>query len=103
MSFNKFDPEASFLKAISHPTRLKAVDFLRSGEKCVCEIVEALDLEQANVSRHLAILKREGLLLSRKEGLKVIYQVADQRIYQIIDLCSDIIRQMWLKKAEFVS
>ncbi len=103
MSFNKYDPEANFLKAISHPTRLKALEFLRSGEKCVCEIVAALDLEQANVSRHLAILKREGLLMSRKEGLKVIYQVADQRIYQIIDLCSDIIRQMWLKKAEFVS
>lgn len=94
--------EADFMKALSHPTRLQIMELLRSGEKCVCEIYPVLNLEQANISRHLAVLKREGLLQSRKDGLKVIYWAPDQLVYQIIDTCSEMIRQMWLKKADLV-
>jgi ArsR family transcriptional regulator len=98
----QYAAEADFMKALSHPTRLQIVELLRSGEKCVCEIYPVLNLEQANISRHLAVLKREGLLQSRKEGLKVIYWAPDHRIYQIIDTCSEMIRKMWLKKADLV-
>ncbi len=93
---------ADFIKALSHPTRLQIIELLRVGERCVCEIHSELDLEQANVSRHLSILKKEGLLQSRKEGLKVIYRVTDQSIYRIIDLCDDFIKQLWLEKAALV-
>lgn len=98
----KFATEADFMKSISHPTRLQIMELLRSEEKCVCDIHSTLNLEQANVSRHLAVLKREGLIQSRKEGLKVIYWVPDSRVYEIIDLCSEIIRNIWLNKAELV-
>ena len=102
MADQKNIARADFIKALSHPTRLKIIEYLQGGEKCVCEIHISLDLEQANVSRHLSILKKEGLLQSRKEGLKVIYWVTDQSIYKIIGLCDELIRQMWLEKAIFV-
>ena len=100
LSDRQFAAQADFMKALSHPTRLQIIELLRYGEKCVCEIFPALDLGQTNVSRHLAILKREGLVQSRKDGLKVIYWTADQRIYEILDLCSEIVRQIWDQKAE---
>jgi len=95
--------QADFMKAMAHPTRLQILELLRSGERCVCEIFPALNIEQSSVSRHLAILKREGLLHSRKDGLKVIYWASDPRVYEIIDICSDTTRQIWQQKAEILS
>ncbi len=95
--------QADFIKAMAHPTRLQILELLRSGERCVCEIFPALNIEQSSISRHLAILKREGLLHSRKDGLKVIYWPSDSRIYEIIDICSDTTRQIWQQKAEILS
>ncbi|MCJ7806588.1 MAG: metalloregulator ArsR/SmtB family transcription factor [Clostridia bacterium] len=102
MSYQLHQTQSDFFKALAHPTRLQIMELLRSGERCVCEIFPALEMEQSSVSRHLAILKREGLLHSRKDGLKVIYWAADLRVYQVIDRCSDIIRRIWQDKAEAV-
>jgi ArsR family transcriptional regulator len=65
--------QSEIFKALAHPTRVQILQLLRNGEKCVCEIVPALKMEQPNVSRHLYVLKKEGILSCRKEGLKVIY------------------------------
>lgn len=100
---NQYAVQADFMKALAHPTRLQILELLRPGERCVCEIFPALNLEQPSISRHLAILKKEGLLRSRKDGLKVIYRASDTRIYEIIDICSETIRQIWREKAEIVS
>ena len=87
MSSIYFNLSSSFLKALAHPTRLKIIDRLRDeDELCVCHIYEDLDLEQSNVSQHLKILKDQGILSSRKEGLKVIYRVRHTEVFQIVDL-----------------
>jgi len=62
--------EAEIFKALAHPTRVQILHLLKEGERCVCEIVPSLDLEQPNVSRHLYVLKKEGILSSRKERIK---------------------------------
>ncbi|MBM4236094.1 MAG: winged helix-turn-helix transcriptional regulator [Firmicutes bacterium] len=94
---------ADYIKALSHPTRLQILELLRSGERCVCEIFPELKIEQSSASRHLALLKKEGLLRSRKEGLKVIYWVTDPQVYEIIDRCAESVRRIWQEKAEIVS
>ena len=71
--------------ALSDPVRLEIVEFIRDGEKCVCEIVPHLNLIQPVVSRHLKILKDCGLIVDRKDGTKRLYSVTDARIYQIIN------------------
>ncbi len=90
--------QADICKAIAHPTRIQIINFLRDGEKCVCEIFPALEIEQPNVSRHLAILKKEGILSSRKDGLKVIYRVNDGRIFQVLDIITAMLRQHWQER-----
>ena len=64
-------------KALADQTRLRIIGLLLSGEICVCHIHESLGLPQPTVSRHLAYLRNAGLVVSRKDGLWVHYQLAD--------------------------
>ena len=63
-------------RAFSDPTRLRILNVLVRGELCVCEIVAALDVPQPTASRHLAYLRKAGLVESRKEGLWHYYKLA---------------------------
>ena len=63
-------------RALADDTRLRILALLASGEICVCEIHEALGLPQPTVSRHLAYLRRSGLVATRKDGLWVHYKLA---------------------------
>ncbi len=63
-------------KALADRTRLRILGLLRTGEICVCDIHASLDLPQPTVSRHLAYLRRTGLVAARKDGLWVHYRLA---------------------------
>jgi DNA-binding transcriptional ArsR family regulator len=76
---------AKIFKALSDPIRLEIIDFLRDGEKCVCEITPHLNLVQPLVSRHLKILKNAGLIKRRKESTWHHYSLTDKRILELID------------------
>ncbi len=91
---NNTSPEipAEFLKALADPTRVRIMDLLRTGEKCVCEIFPAIGGRQSNTSRHLAILRRAGLVRSRKQGVSVYYAVRDRRVFRLLDLAGNIAR-----------
>ena len=77
---------ADYFKVLSEPLRIKILAALRDGEKSVSEIVEAVNSSQPNVSKHLGILIRAGLV-SRRQIKNVAYcPIADQRIWQICDI-----------------
>jgi len=67
----------TLFKALADRTRLRILGLLGGGEICVCHIHESLNLPQPTVSRHLAYLRRAGLVVGRKEGLWVHYRLAD--------------------------
>lgn len=98
-----YEAEAEYFKALSHPTRIKIVQYLKGGERCVCEIVPYLKEEQSNVSRHLAALKRAGILSSRKEGVSVYYKVQDENVYKILDLALSSVKRIAREKAAILS
>ena len=75
MADDLLELRAAALKALGQPTRLRILELLRNGERCVCEIFPAIEEAQSNVSRHLAVLRSAGLVASRKEGLNVHYLV----------------------------
>jgi len=64
-------------KALADATRLRILALLGGGEVCVCHIHESLGLPQSKVSRHLAYLRRAGIVNARKQGLWVYYSVAN--------------------------
>jgi ArsR family transcriptional regulator, arsenate/arsenite/antimonite-responsive transcriptional repressor len=66
-------------RAVADPTRLRILNMLRGGERCVCEIVDVLRCPQPKASRHLAYLRRAGLVNVRKQGLWAYYKLAPVR------------------------
>ena len=74
---------ADVLKAMADPTRLKILHCLHSGERCVSDILEVVGGSQANVSKHLSVLKRAGLVDCRRAGLNVFYRIIDEGVFTI--------------------
>ena len=64
-------------RAFSDRTRLRLLHLLSGGELCVCDLVEVLGVPQPKVSRHLAYLRRAGLVRARREGLWMYYRLAE--------------------------
>jgi ArsR family transcriptional regulator, arsenate/arsenite/antimonite-responsive transcriptional repressor len=67
---------ATLFKGLADETRLRILALLRDGEVCVCHIHGALQLPQPTVSRHLAYLRRSGLVEARREGIWMHYQIS---------------------------
>ncbi len=80
-----FEEISEILKAIAHPIRLQIVAGLIKDECNVSKIQEKLGLPQSTVSQHLAILRRNGIVKARREGVKVCYQVVNPRIRKTVE------------------
>ena len=78
------EDELLILKALADETRLKIVKFLMDGERCVCEIFPFVKRTQSTISIQLDILKKAGIVESRREGKKVYYQIKSKRVNKIL-------------------
>ena len=74
------------MQAIAHPMRLKILCLVGNQELSVREIVEAVGTTQSNISQHLAVLREQKILSSRKDANRVFYRIADARIVKMIAL-----------------
>ena len=76
-------------RAFSDRTRLRILHLLLGGELCVCDLVRVLEISQPKISRHLAYLRRSGLVEARKDGLWMHYQLvpADNDFHQSLINC----------------
>lgn len=83
---NPHDPRIAILSALGQETRIAILEFLRDGERCVCEIFPEIGHEQSNVSRHLNLMLAAGLLSRRKEGPKIFYAVRHPEVLELLDL-----------------
>lgn len=81
-----YELHAQILKTLAQSKRLMILDHLHSGEKSVHELAELLGLSQSNVSQHLAALRSQEVVSTRREGNLVFYSLADPRIVQACDL-----------------
>lgn len=79
-----FEREAEILKVLGHPIRLKIVAGLMSQTCNVKKIWECLELPQATVSQHLALLKNKGIIEGRREGVEVFYHVVSTEARNIV-------------------
>lgn len=84
---------AEILKAIAQPTRMKIIEFLRDGERCVCEIFPAIAEEQSNTSRHLNMMQGCGILQRRKDGVKIMYRLKHPEVLEIMELATAILKR----------
>ncbi len=78
---------AERLKAMADPMRLRILHVLQNGERCVNDILHEVGGSQANVSKHLSVLKRAGLVDSRRDGISVFYRIDDEDVFAICRIC----------------
>jgi ArsR family transcriptional regulator len=88
-----FRLKADFLKALAHPARLAAIEYLKDGEAPVGRMVRDLGVEQSGLSKHLALLRQAGLVASRQEGLQVFYRVKDREVFRLLRPIAEILRK----------
>ena len=86
---------AQRLRVIGEPARIRLLDELRSGEATVQELAEATAATQQNVSKHLSVLHRAGVVGRRKDGTRVYYRITDDGVVTLCDqVCGSVERQL---------
>ena len=86
MGHRDIDRAVTLFHALSEETRLEALEMLRGGERCVCELQDQIDIAQSRLSFHLKVLKDAGLVVDRKEGRWSYYSIVPGAIDEAHDL-----------------
>lgn len=86
--------KAEFFKALGHPVRIRALELLSEGEHTVAELVAETDVTQPYLSQQLAVLRRAGFVVARREGSSVVYGLADPRVAELLGVSKDILLDM---------
>lgn len=89
-----FEFKSRIFKVLGDPNRMKILELLRGGELCQCEIIPIIDQAQPTVSRHLRLLEEVGLIRSRRDGNRILYQISNDRVYDILDVVDDELLQI---------
>ena len=77
-------------KALSHPLREQMLWLLAEGERCGCEFAPELGVDPSMVSRYLGMLERAGLVTARREGVRVLWSLADVELLDVLERLADL-------------
>ncbi len=77
--------KAGFFKTLASPVRISLLEELRGGPATVGDLQQRLGLDSSNASQHLALLRAQGVVVTRRDGNKIWYAVPEKRIYSILD------------------
>jgi len=91
-----YELHASICQTLANPKRLEIINLLRDGERTVGELTESMQITQANLSQHLALMRQKGILVTRREGLNIYYRLGNPKIIKACDL----MRQVLLENLE---
>ncbi|MFO7832279.1 MAG: metalloregulator ArsR/SmtB family transcription factor [Desulfuromonadaceae bacterium] len=83
--------KAAVLKALAHPTRLWMAEQLAQGERCVCEFVDEIGADFSTVSKHLSVLKQNGIVEDEKRGKQVYYRLKVPCVLQFMGCVEAVI------------
>lgn len=83
--------EAEFFRTLGHPSRVRVLELLKSGEMTVGDLQTELGIDSSGASQHLSAMRRQGILVARKEGTSVHYSVRDPRIFQMLESARQVI------------
>lgn len=76
--------KAELFRALAHPARIRALEVLTDGERSVGDLLPDVGIELSNLSQQLAVLRRAGLVTTRKEGSSVIYAIRDPELIELL-------------------
>ncbi|WNV87487.1 metalloregulator ArsR/SmtB family transcription factor [Umezawaea sp. Da 62-37] len=91
MSRPLYQLKAEFFKTLGHPARIRVLELLSTREYAVAELLTELDIEPSNLSQQLAVLRRAGLVVTRKEGSAVHYSLTTPRVAELLAVARTIL------------
>jgi DNA-binding transcriptional ArsR family regulator len=83
--------KADLFKALAHPARIRALEVLSSGECSVGELQPLVGIELSHLSQQLSVLRRAGLVSSRKEGASVLYSIRDDDVIELLRVAKGLL------------
>ncbi|MGC8936880.1 MAG: ArsR/SmtB family transcription factor [Candidatus Methanomethylicaceae archaeon] len=95
MDKNILEHRARLFKAMADPVRLQILEFLKTGEKCVCEIIPFIGRSQSTTSKNLDMLYRAGILERRGDGRRTLYKIKSKKVLELLDLADSLVLD-WL-------
>ena len=93
-----FEMQADVCLAIGNPRRLQILSLLKDGENSVSALIDRVNINKANMSQHLSVLKQKGLVLTRREGTTIYYRLASPRISEACSIMRDVLRETLQEK-----
>ena len=96
----RYRRQAEVVQALAHPIRIAIADLLKEGERCVCDIADDVGAERSNVSRHLSVMLKAGVVSTRKEGVMVFYELRTPCILNFLACASDVLRHNLKEEAK---
>jgi ArsR family transcriptional regulator len=86
-----YEVKAEFFKTLAHPARIRVLEVLSDGERPVNELLPLVGIEPSHLSQQLAVLRRAGIVHSRREGSSVLYEVTEKRIVELLDATEETV------------
>ena len=98
-----YEMQAEICKTLTNPKRIEILNTLKTGEKTVTELVEALGASKANVSQHLAVMRHKGILSTRREGVNIYYRVSNTKVIDACALMKEVLFEQHTAKKKIVT
>jgi len=92
--------KADFFKTLGHPARIRVLELLSEREHAVSEMVTEIGIEPANLSQQLSVLRRAGLVVARRDGLSVTYELTSPRVAELLATARAILTSVIAGQAE---
>ncbi|XRQ14148.1 ArsR/SmtB family transcription factor [Actinomadura welshii] len=102
MSTPLYQLKAEFFKTLGHPARIRVLELLSERDHAVAEMLPEVGIEPAHLSQQLAVLRRAGLVVSRKEGVTVIYSLTSPQVADLLAVARSILTGVLAGQAELL-
>jgi DNA-binding transcriptional ArsR family regulator len=94
--------KAEFFKTLGHPARIRVLELLSERDHAVAEMLPEVGIEPAHLSQQLAVLRRAGLVVSRKDGSSVIYSLTSPRVAELLAVARAILTGVLSEQAQLL-
>lgn len=102
MSKPLYQLKAEFFKTLAHPVRIRVLELLGEREHSVAEMLPEVGIEPANLSQQLAVLRRAGLVVARKEGSTVHYSLTSPQVAELLAVAREILTSVLTGQVELL-
>ncbi|MFD9905581.1 ArsR/SmtB family transcription factor [Streptomyces sp. NPDC059063] len=102
MSVPLYQAKAEFFRMLGHPVRIRVLELLQDGPMPVRGLLTAIEVEPAALSQQLAVLRRSGIVTSRREGSTVVYELAGGDVADLMRAARRILTEMLAGQSELL-